>query len=336
MKMMLLQEHKPKPPSFISINVNEECFFKCKMCFKWQQDIMNSKGAKRLTSNEIKKFIDELRQLTNEKLIINFAGGEPFLRKDFLEIIKFSADKGFKPYVSSNAWLINEQKAKEIAISGLQGIVFSVDGATAKTHDKMRGHPGSFDQVIKAIDMLHKFRQPNNELHIAIQTVLCALNYHEALDMINWVDNSKTIEVIHFNAVTEPNNTKHDPEWYKKRFSYLWPEDPEKICDVIDQIIEKKKKGSHIVQTIPQLKAYKNYFRFPKKFVKKNVCHFDKSLSLSSVGDFFMCYEYKRIGSIRKNSLIKAWNSFSANGIRKQIRKCKKNCHVVINCNFEE
>ena len=330
-------------PEFVVINVNEECFFKCKMCFKWQPDLNIKLSSYRITREDTKKYLTDLRKLVNEGYVVNFAGGEPFLRKDMLEIIKHAASLGFYTTIATNGWLINtEKKAREIVESGLGGIVFSIDGATANTHDNMRGHPGSFEKATQAMKWIGKYRDLlqkevdfNDRICISIQTVICELNYHEAIDMVNWVDNSD-IRSIHFNAVSEPNNTKHDPEWYKNKFAHLWPKDINKFLDVINEIYKRKIMGSKIAETKAQIQAYKNYFMFPDKFVKQGQCNFDKSLTLSSTGDMFLCFNYKSIGNIRNISLTEAWKSYQAESVRNEIRKCKKNCHFLINCFYEE
>ena len=330
-------------PQFTVININEECFFKCQMCFKWKPDINISPESKRITTDETKEFISDLRKLVPKGYVLNFAGGEPFLRKDLLEIIRYASKLGFYTTVATNGWLINsDKKAKEIIKSGLGGIVFSIDGATPETHDKIRGMPGSFKKAMKAIEYLRKYRDLlqgnrkfNDRLCISIQTVLCELNYHEAVDMIKWVDSSD-IRSIHFNAVSEPNNTPHNPNWYKEEFSYLWPKNTDKICKVVDKIYRKKIFGSKIAEIPAQIIAYKNYFRYPEKFVKNGACNFDKSLTLSSTGDMFLCFNYNSIGNIRNIKITDAWKSYSAELVRKDIRKCDRNCHFLINCYFEE
>jgi MoaA/NifB/PqqE/SkfB family radical SAM enzyme len=251
--------------------------------------------------------------------------------------------RGFYTQVATNGWLIDsDAKAKEIVESGLGGIIFSVDGATAQTHDSIRRKEGSFDRVKSAIrhlgrhrDAIQKDREFNDRLCISIQTVLCELNYKEALQMIEWVDSSD-IRSVHFNAVSEPNNTPHDPYWYKNDFAFLWPKDMQDFHKVIDIIEEKKMKGSKIAESLSQIRAYKSYFSDPEKFVKQGPCNFDRSLTLSSTGDIFMCFNFGSIGNIRQTKLKKAWSSSDAIRIREDIRRCKQNCHFLINCYYEE
>lgn len=318
-------------PKFTQINVNEECFFRCKMCFKWRPDIYKPKVSKQVKTSEIKKFLLSLSSITGRGYVVNFAGGEPLLRKDLLEIINYASILGFHAQLSTNGWLIDRRMAKKIVESGLKGINISIDGTTAETHDKMRGTPGSFDKAVNAIKYLNEI----NDITIAIQTVLCELNYHEAIGMINWVDGSKEIKALHFNVVTQPNNTHYNSNWYKEEFSYLWPKDIEKIHGVLDKIIGKKMSDSRIVQSVEQLKAYKEYFKNPKEFVKYTPCHFDRTLSLSSIGDMFMCFNHEKIGNVRNNNANTVWKSNRAVKIRENIKNCKKNCHVLLNCNYK-
>ncbi len=348
LKQLLKPQVKEKnlslPPEFIVINVNDDCFFKCKMCFKWKPHITHTKDTKFITTSDIKNFIYDLSLIVEKPSIINFAGGEPFLRKDLLEIIKFTDKLGFYTTVATNGWLIDsEEKAKKIIDSGLKNIVFSVDGMTAKTHDYIRGIPGSFNRIkdamqylIKNIESQQKGFEQKEKLSIAIQTVLCELNYKEVIDMINWVEKTPYINSIHFNAVSEPNNTMHDPLWYKTKFSYLWPKNIKKICLVIDEIYKKKREGSKVAEPLAQIEGYKRYFINPEKFLKKSKCHFEKALSLTPVGAMYMCNHYINIGNIKETRLSDAWKGYNANKVRQYILNCQENCHELVNCYHED
>ncbi|NTV24043.1 MAG: radical SAM protein [Nanoarchaeota archaeon] len=330
-------------PEFTCINVNEECFFRCEMCHKWKPDMNIAPGTKKMTAKEIKDFAEDLRKIVPDNHILNFAGGEPFLRPDMLDILRHASRQGFFTQIATNGWLIDsEEKAEAIVKSGLGGIIFSVDGATADTHDRMRGMKGSFDRANRAIAWLGKYRDKlqsdrkfNDRLCISIQTVLCELNYHEAPKMIEWVD-SCDIRSVHFNAVSEPNNTKHDKYWYRNEFSRLWPKDLESFNRIVDHIYERKVAGSKIAESAAQIRAYKSYFSQPEKFVKAGPCNFDRSLTLSSTGDMFLCFNYESIGNIRDIRFTDAWESEKSRQVRESIKACKNNCHFLINCYFEE
>ena len=327
-------------PEFCNISVNEECFFKCKMCYKWQPDKFIPKNTPKLTTDDLKKFIYGLRKTVDKGFLINFAGGETLLRKDMFEVISYANKLGFTTNLASNGWLITKKLAKEMIDSGLSSINFSVDGSTPKIHDEMRGRPKSFEKLMKGIDYLVEYRNIKGldkmQFRIAAQAVICAENLHDIPSLVKMIDNHPHILSIKFNVVMEPNNTGPNPNWYKEEFSYLWPKDLGLVNKVFDDLIELKTNGSKIPDEFHQLEAYRRYFKNPQKFVKRGHCNFDKSINLSSTGDMFLCFNYACIGNIKEIDFVTAWNSNKANSVRKEIMKCDKNCHFLINCNLGE
>ncbi|MBN2367583.1 radical SAM protein [Candidatus Woesearchaeota archaeon] len=331
---------KTVTPEFCNISVNEECFFKCKMCFKWQPDKFIPESAEKTTTEDIKKFIKGLRSVVGPGFLINFAGGETLLRKDMFELIRYATDLGFETNLASNGWLITKDVAKKMIDSGLGSINFSLDGSTPEMHDFMRGKKGSFDRLMNAIENLVEYMEEKEigkmQFRIAAQAVVTGLNIHDMPDLIRFVDNHPDILSIKFNVVMEPNNTGPNPNWYKEDHKELWPQDEKIVNKVFDEIIELKKAGSKVPDRLFQLEAYRNYFKNPEKFVKSGPCNFDRSINLSSTGDMFLCFNFANIGNIRDISFEEAWDSEKADKIRKEIVRCQHNCHFLINCNLVE
>ncbi|HLD10995.1 MAG TPA: radical SAM protein [Candidatus Nanoarchaeia archaeon] len=80
---------------------------------------------KDISTEKVKKIIDKLYSL--EIRAIAFFGGEPTLRRDFCEILKYSVDKGIFSYFTTNGTLLNEEYLKRIAETGVDYIELSVD-----------------------------------------------------------------------------------------------------------------------------------------------------------------------------------------------------------------
>ncbi len=339
-KIVQIKTPERVKPEFCNLSVNEECFFQCKMCFKWKDDIFIPPSAEKNSTEDIKKFIRGLRKTVEPDFLINFAGGEPLLRKNLFELIKYATDLGFETNLASNGWMITKSVAKKMIDSGLGSINFSLDGSTPELHDYIRGKQSSFDKLMQSIENLVEYMDEKEidkmEFRIAAQAVVCALNLQDIPNLIKFVDKHPDILSIKFNVVMQPNNTKPDHNWFKKEYKHLWPQDMELVDKVFDEIVELKKNGSKVPDKFFQLEAYRNYFKNPNKFVKSGPCNFDKSINLSSTGDMFLCFNYADIGNIKNTSFEKAWYSDKANRIRQTILSCQKNCHFLINCNLEE
>jgi mycofactocin radical SAM maturase len=105
---------------------------------------------------------------------INFGGGEPFLREDFVDILDYAHSKGITTCVSTNGTVHDASLAERLSRMDLLRIQVSLDGATAVTNDAIRG-AGTYDRIIAGLDLL--LRQGFTNL--SINTVVTRLNFHE-------------------------------------------------------------------------------------------------------------------------------------------------------------
>jgi MoaA/NifB/PqqE/SkfB family radical SAM enzyme len=106
------------------------------------------------STQTIKKNLQELKKLG--VYIINFTGGEPLIREDLPEILRFSKRLGFFNILTTNCVLYPE-KAKQIT-GFVDHLVFSLDSHLAKEHDRIRG-VGCFNSVIVSINIAKKLRK---------------------------------------------------------------------------------------------------------------------------------------------------------------------------------
>jgi MoaA/NifB/PqqE/SkfB family radical SAM enzyme len=249
-----------------------------------------------------------------------------------LDIVRFAADKGFKTNIATNAYLIDEDMAKRIADSGLSTINISLDSIKESTHDYLRGVKGVYESVMKAIEYLDKHCP---KLQKGICSVIYEINIDDIIELTEAVEKDNRLDWIYFMAAMQPNNTKPDSEWYKREFSYLWPKDINKVHFVINRLIELKNRGYKIVNHTAQLKAFKSYFVNPQKFVKTAQCNLSRALHISSVGDVFICFQWDKLGNIKSDRLKDLWNSDKAEVVRRNISRCRRNCHFLVNCFFE-
>jgi MoaA/NifB/PqqE/SkfB family radical SAM enzyme len=319
-------------PGFCCFGVVDECFLRCKMCNKWKPDL-NTKGMEKAPVSSWKNAIASLRNITDDGFLINFGGGEPLLFDGLFELVHYASDMGFRTNIATNAFLIDEDMAKSIADSGLSSINLSLDSMDGAKHDYTRGMQGTHARVMKAIEYLDKYCPG---LKKGICCVISDMNIDDILALVRFAERDSRLEWIYFMAVMQPNNTAQVSNWYKDEFSYLWPKDTGKFSSVIDSLIELKSKGYKIVNRISQLKAFRSYFLNPQKFVKISQCNLSRALHISSVGDIFVCFQWGRLGNIKSDRLDDLWNSDKTEIIRKNISACKKNCHFLINCFFED
>jgi radical SAM protein with 4Fe4S-binding SPASM domain len=86
--------------------------------------------------------------------VVTFFGGEPFLRRDFLDIVELARVKRFATRIFTSGTLINAEKAKRIKNLGVQEVHLSIYSHDAAVHDAFTGVPRSHERTIQAFRLL--------------------------------------------------------------------------------------------------------------------------------------------------------------------------------------
>jgi len=81
-----------------------------------------------------------------------FSGGEPFLRSDFVRILRSIEPDRILVYVASNGTAIEERTVEALREARVAGVDISIDGHTAHLHQLLRLHPTSFQRGIRGIE----------------------------------------------------------------------------------------------------------------------------------------------------------------------------------------
>ncbi len=127
-------------PLAVHQEVVAACNLTCAHCFAGELP----RRASPLTLSELDALFADLAALGSFRLGIT--GGEPLLRKDLFEILDAATARGLHPCVTTNALLLDDRIAREFARRDLVWLNVSLDGATAESNDRVRGH-GVFDRV---------------------------------------------------------------------------------------------------------------------------------------------------------------------------------------------
>ncbi len=84
-------------------------------------------------------------------------GGEPTLRKDIHEIMKYCGDKGYYHALITNGVCFNEEFAKSCVENGMSHVFISFDSADPEKNDKIRGMKDSLKYAEQAIKNCLKY-----------------------------------------------------------------------------------------------------------------------------------------------------------------------------------
>jgi len=132
----------------VILAITYQCNSRCQMCNIWKMTNPQS-----LSLKSIEKIPGDLRD-------INITGGEPFLSRDIVKIVKTLSDKSPQAsfIISSNGFateLILAKMKEILEINPQVGVAISIDGIDEK-HDAVRGILGGFQKSLATIEGLQK------------------------------------------------------------------------------------------------------------------------------------------------------------------------------------
>jgi len=127
-------------------NCTRRCNLRCIHCYSSSD---NHAAPNELTGDEARKMITDIAAF--ECPVLLFSGGEPLLRPDILELVRFAKDKGLRAVISTNGTLITEELAATLSTIGLDYAGISLDAAEPEINDKFRGVRGAFDRALDGI-----------------------------------------------------------------------------------------------------------------------------------------------------------------------------------------
>ncbi len=130
-------------PRLIAFEVTRRCRYDCRHC---RADA--GRTADELTTEQCTKIIDGLARYA--KCVLILTGGEPTERSDIHELVRHGTDAGLRVVMATCGYALDDASVAALKNAGVTALSFSLDGATAQTHDAFRRTPGAFDAVLKA------------------------------------------------------------------------------------------------------------------------------------------------------------------------------------------
>ena len=138
--------------------LTNECNKNCKFCFR-------DKHGEGLPLKECLDVLDNLVKLDVTK--ITFAGGEPLLYEDFVEITKASREKGIYNKLNTNGSLLNKDNIKEY-LAYIDKIALSVDSSNDEENYFLgRGH-SHFAHIKEIIPIINNINTERSKIILII------------------------------------------------------------------------------------------------------------------------------------------------------------------------
>ena len=157
----------------IAWDITSKCNLSCIHCYNSRQYPGNGATAASgdLSIEQVRDILIQAKEMRAD--MIQFLGGEPFVRKDFIRILEIAIDNGIHCNVATNGTLLDGSRLAALAELTTGQVAFSIDGATDRSNDLLRGK-GSFDRALHNLAQTARlFRERGTTTRLGIQ---CTLN----------------------------------------------------------------------------------------------------------------------------------------------------------------
>jgi radical SAM protein with 4Fe4S-binding SPASM domain len=132
--------------------------------------------------HQVYHMIDSIATVPEFKMLV-LTGGEPLIRSDIYEIIRYAKKVGFEVTIATNGTLLTRKTAQKLSALDVAGVAVSLDFTKSKLHDKFRGMPGAWKMAIEGMKNAIK-----EDLYLQANITLSKLNFTELPRLLKLVD----------------------------------------------------------------------------------------------------------------------------------------------------
>ncbi len=189
------------------IDVTNRCNLRCPVCFA------NAAAAGykyEPSQDEIRQMLRNLRDLKPYPCpAVQYAGGEPTVRKDIVELVAIAKEEGFTHVqIATNGLRLarKEELAKDLKAAGCNTIYLAFDGVTPEPYINNRGK----DLLPYKLDAIENCRKAGLGI-VLVPTLIKGINDHQVGEIIKFAfDNNDIIYGVNFQPVSFAGRTPAD------------------------------------------------------------------------------------------------------------------------------
>ena len=322
-------------PYKVNVNITNMCNSRCKTCNLWKTK--SSEGE--LTTVDFTKLF---RDLGKNLLWLHLTGGEPFLKKEYVDVVKLALQ--YCPNIlvidSSTNGLMSERIEKTI-VDVLKtdvpvfGIGVSFDGPP-KLHEYIRGIKGSWTKTLETYKRLLEISKRDVRLKVHINYTLSNLNVGRTQEFFDAFESSGLIldysdlsfSIVHLGVSFK--NTDLDKILPSVNMQDKFIQDLEKSMPSFNDIFRDAFKvralpdivniGREVIKRL-YIQLGIDYIKDSSKMVLPCAACF-ANCWVDANGDVYPCtiWDFK-LGNLKKQSFKEIWLSEKSNEARRLIRK---------------
>ncbi len=288
-------------PLSISFEPTTSCNLRCPECPSGLREFSRPTGM--LEQNFFRETIDDIYK--DILYLIFYFQGEPYLNRNFLEMVQYASSKGIYTATSTNAHYLTDEVAKKTVESGLDRLIISIDGTTQEVYKQYR-RGGNLDKVIAGARNIVKWKKElkSKTPFVFFQFLVVKPNEHQVED-IKLLAKEVGVDEVRFKTA-QIYDYENDP-------NQLIPENPK------FSRYKKDKEGNYISKNKMANHCWKlwhaNVITWDGMVVP---CCFDKDAT-------------HKLGDLKNQSFKDVWQSDNYKYFRKELMTSRKNIDICAN-----
>jgi radical SAM protein with 4Fe4S-binding SPASM domain len=288
-------------PISLSFEPTTSCNLRCPECPSGLRAFTRPTGMLR------KDFFRETIDQVHKELLylIFYFQGEPYLNKDFLEMVQYASSRGIYTATSTNAHYLTDENARKTVESGLDRLIISIDGTTQDVYEQYR-IGGKLDKVLEGARNIVRWKKElkSKTPFVFFQFLVVGPNEHQ-IEEVKRLAAEVGVDEVRFKTAQiydyEHGNT---------------------LIPTLDKFSRYKKKpdGTYAIKSGLSNHCWKlwhaNVITWDGLVVP---CCFDKDAM-------------HQLGNLRTQSFKEIWHNDNYRQFRKELMSSRKNIDICANC----
>ncbi|MEO5592196.1 MAG: radical SAM/SPASM domain-containing protein [Chitinophagaceae bacterium] len=289
-------------PVSISIEPTTSCNLRCPECPSGLRAFTRPTGM--LKKDFFSETIDQLYK--DLYYLVFYFQGEPYLNPQFLDMVKYAADKRIYTATSTNAHYLTDANAKKTIESGLNRLIISIDGTTQNVYQQYRVG-GHLDKVLEGAKNIVKWKREmkSKTPFIIFQFLVVKHNEHQVEDV------KKLAAEI-----------GADDVWFKTAQVYDYENDPNQLIPTNNKYSRYRKNKNNVTEVKNTLQNHCWRLWHAPVITWDGLvvpCCFDKDAQ-------------HQLGDLKGKPFKEIWQNGKYTAFRKKIMQSRKNIDICANC----
>lgn len=155
MRPILAGNEGKRKPLVVQVSVTDRCPCSCRHCGVAYQ---RRAGAPEPSLDDLRAVFADLAR--SGTAVVDLFGGEPTVRQDLCAIVRSAKAFGFRTFVETNGFFLDEPRVQALKDAGLDGLYVSLDHDEEAVHDRNRNRKGVFRRAVRGIGLCRRHGMP--------------------------------------------------------------------------------------------------------------------------------------------------------------------------------